>query len=283
MIEIKYPHLERLSALYPNPHILLGHDIEWTVKEDGSNIGCYLDENDELQLRSRNMPKASEQFYTYFDLIGYRDQIEEMLFAARDYNDEFVVFGELLTKGKSPTRIETHENHDYRIFDIWSQKDGNFMSYNRVHQEAYHAHVPIVEMLLSSKSADIEHLYEIRDSLLEQTKERGKEGVVGKAFGTFNRLNPDKYVFFKEKNDLPQKIPRIAQDGKPQLPDLVDGDIYGAIEKARTDLGELFFDVKSAMPVVARYIAQEAKDHNCQPPKDFFRYYRERCDEIRAA
>ena len=110
--KIRYPELERIANLKPNPEILLGQEIYWTVKRDGSNIGVYLDDEDNIQLRSRNLPIASDMFYSGFKQVTHADAIKEMILNERDYCDEIVVFGEMLMKGRSPTRIEMHEDFD---------------------------------------------------------------------------------------------------------------------------------------------------------------------------
>ena len=39
---VSYPHFGRIEQVTPNPSILLGNDIFWTEKLDGSNAGIYL-------------------------------------------------------------------------------------------------------------------------------------------------------------------------------------------------------------------------------------------------
>ena len=108
--QIKYPHLDRLLNLHPGPQIVLGKEIIWTIKEDGSNIGAYAGNDGELHYRSRNMDRASDQFYGYMNSTDeYTGLCEMVSDCLSQWNDEIVIFGELLTKGKSPTRIETHE------------------------------------------------------------------------------------------------------------------------------------------------------------------------------
>lgn len=274
--KIKYPELDRILLLKPNPHVLLGKEIYWTVKEDGSNIGAYLNEKDEVCFRSRNMDEASEQFYTYLKSTDEYEPIRELLLDARQWNDEYVIFGELLVKGKSPTRIQRYDRTQFIVFDIWSNKGKAFYNYTKVHQECYHFGLPIVELLGTCRVSTIDKLLEFKDTILEKTKGMKKEGCVGKTWFK------DGFIYFKEKHDTPmiERLPRVEEDGKIILPILPDSEIYGAIEKARTDLGSQFKEIKVAMPVIAKYISDEAKKHNCQNPKNLFNYYQQRLKDL---
>lgn len=287
---IAYPHFGPIAHLKP-PHAILGKDITWTLKEDGSNIGCYLDAEGKVQCRSRNQDIASADFYRILETTGYIPQIEEMLWNAREYGDEFVVFGELLSKGVSPTRIEKHEANDYIIFDIWSEKAQTYLPYSRVYQEAYHYGVPIVELMGISNHVSMESLYSLRDELLAECEERKKEGVVGKIFRsvdvkwekrTDEESAPLPYIFIKEKLDSVKfdKIKTVRDEGRVELPYLPESEIYGAIEKVRTDLGSDFTNVQMAMPMIAQYVGEECRKHHCICKAKLFDYYKQRLEDI---
>jgi len=292
---VSYPKLGPIVG-FKYPQVLLGHDIYWTLKEDGSNIGCYLDSDGELQLRSRNQLIASPQFYKVFEDTGYGDGIKEMLLSCKDYGDEYVVFGELLTKGKSPTRIEYHDKHDYIIFDIWSEKMQRFLPYNRVHQESFHAGVPCTELLMVTRNNRLNNIYSIRDDLLVQCKERKKEGVVGKIYtkvidqqkeeefeeteesmtGKSSIDWDDNYCFFKEKLDSVHydKVKTVKDEGGIVLPELPDSEIFGAIDKVYQDIDrESFNDVKTVMPKIAYYVKEECTKHHCINRKNLMKFY----------
>lgn len=283
--EITYPHFGPIAGLYPNPGILLGHDIYWTLKEDGSNIGCYLDADDNLQIRSRNQKVASPLFFKIFESTGYIAGITEALLHARDYGNEYMIFGELMTKGKSPTRIEYHTENKYTIFDIFSMKInepevGGFLPYSRVHQEAHHMNVPVVELMRLSNVNNLESLYSIRDELLAECEERKKEGVVGKVY---KKIGVDDYCFVKEKLDS-VKFDKVKTDDEPYkvvLPDLPSSEIYGAIEKARADLGDEFRMIQKAMPLIAKYVGEECRKHHCGNVKNLIGYYKQRLEDLR--
>lgn len=288
--KIKYPHLERIFNLKPNPEILLGQEIYWTEKRDGSNIGAYLGTETGVQLRSRNLDQASEDFYKAFNASEQAEPVLELLQDACNWGNEYVIFGEMLTVGKSPTRTEMHEKNEFVVFDIWDSKHGQFMNYNATHQHCHHFGIPVVELYGTCKVVTTESLYSFKDQMLAKALERGREGVVGKSWGEtpFNKGESAGcgrlITYFKEKHDLPalEKIPRVDEEGYIRLPELPDSEIFGAIEKVRTDIGDKFTEIRTAMPLVARYVAEECKKHNCSAPKNLHRYYQARLQDIAA-
>lgn len=272
--KIGYPSLNRILMMYPNPEILLGHIIYWQEKRDGSNMGVYLTGEGDLALRSRNRDRASESFHRIFLETEEAENVKELLISMRDvWNDECVIFGELLTKGKSPTRTEMHEKHEFVVFDIWSSKTGGFLPYTLVYQHCYHFGIPIVELYATSQHTTLETLLTFRDMMLEIAKKNGREGVVGKTYekGTM-------YQYFKEKLDTPklEKLPSHIEDGRPIYPPLPVSEILGALDKALVDLGLTDFkDISKAMPLFAKYVGIECGKHNCRKPKsNLFSYYK---------
>jgi len=284
---VKYPHLDHMDRLYPGPQVLLGNEIFWTLKEDGSNVGIALVDGIP-EIRSRNMDRANKEMYV---ALGKSDQwngILDLLNSAQQWGSEYVLFGELCLKGKSPTRLKMHDDTHFVAFDLWSDKEQSFVGYTRLHQECHHAGIPIVELMGTSKSTTLDELYAFKDQMLDVCKERGEEGVVGKCFAqtpfnTGESAGVSRGVlYFKSKIDTPklEKIPRDMKDGKIQLPPLPDSEIYGAIEKARVDLGDAFRDIKQAMPLIAQYVAVEGKHHLCSTPRNLFSYYEQRLRDL---
>ena len=267
--EIKYPHLDRLELLHPGPQILLGKEIYWTLKEDGSNVGIALIDGSP-EIRSRNMARANKEMYTALMTCPQWEGIVELLQSAADWNDEYVLFGELCKKGKSPTRIKVHEETHFMAFDIWSKKENKFFNYTKLYQECYHASIPVSELLGTCKVSSMDSLYAFETRMLEICKDRNEEGTVGKTWDS------DPSIYFKSKNDTPKltALPRVIERDRILLPPLPESEIYGAIEKVRSDLGETAFkDIKQAMPLIARYVSEEGKKHICATPKNLHQYY----------
>jgi hypothetical protein len=275
---IRYPKLDSIMNLKPNPYILLGKELVFECKYDGSNLRIYLDQEGKLVVGSRNMDIASEQFQEYFASTSQHDAVEDLLRDAEQWNDTYVVIGELLIKGKSPTKIEYHDDHSFVLFDIWSVKEGGFVNYTKKYQEAYHHGVPIAELWGTCNVNTLESLLEFRDKMLQKSLDEHREGVVGKY------VNKENFIYFKEKNDIPRytKVPRAEEFGKIVLPPLADSELCGAIEKVYVDIGTDFFDVSKAMPLVAKYVNIEQQKHNCAPPeRKLFEAYKSRVEELR--
>ena len=277
----KYPELNRIALLYPSPQVMLGEEIYWTEKRDGSQLRIVLIDG-ELKIATHHQDAASEQFREYFKQTEQAVGVEELLRdsnglcvnPAANFDIGMVVFGELLFKGKSPARFEYHEKYEFVIFDIWARRDNRFLPYNSVFQYAYHYSLPVVECWAMTRHIDLESLYAYRDEMLVLAKEKEREGVVLK--------NYHSQVFAKEKLDIPI-IPRIKiEDGRPHNPQLPDSEVFGSIAKVHADLGESFLDKKIAMPLIAQYVSEEQKKHLCsKPAQNLFSYYQKYIEELK--
>lgn len=275
---IRYMELCRIAQLYPAPQILLGKEIWWTEKRDGSNLRISLVDG-EVVISSRNRYQASGQFQEAFHRTPESKGVIQFLKDHNGFNPNPAcnfdfkpqVFGEMLTKGKSPTGIEMHDEEEFVVFDIFDTKANRFLTYTQVHQHCFHYGIPMVECYLVSRHIRMDDLLKTRDEVLKICEANGREGTVLKTF------NGEKHIYAKEKLDtLPiDRIPKKIHKGKPNLPPLPESEILGAINKVHVDLGEKIHDVKIAMPMVARYIAKEADKHKCSNPKSMFKYYQQ--------
>ncbi len=272
MVLPKYPEMNRIGLLYPSQRIILGEEIYWTEKRDGSQLRIAYD--GELRISTHHQDEASEQFKQYFLETEQSSTIIEFLKDTNgfpvnpncDFNYGAVVFGELLVKGKSPARFEMHERHEFVVFDIYSQKNERFLPYNNVYQQMFHYHIPIVKCWALTQHETEESLYRTRDEILEIAQKEGREGTVLKTY--------NKQIFAKEKLDNP-KIEHVKiETGLPKLPPLPDSEVLGAIAKVHTDLGNEFKDKAKAMPLIAKYVSEEQGKHLCSKPvQSLFNYY----------
>lgn len=274
---IQYPSLDYSRQLYPNERIILGKFLVWTEKRDGSNIRCYLDENDDIRFGSRNMRRASLDILQSIKRTEYTRILDECLKEEKEkYESNLIIFFELLQKGKSPTHMEFHEKDDIVIFDIYSIEYG-WLTYNRIHQMCKMYNFPIVELWGTSIHSDVQSFKTFENEMLEIAKKNEREGVVGKHYHGFET------IFFKNRIDLPdfRKVKTHFDDGRIELPLLPIPEIRGAIHKAYIDLGkEKFLDKKMSMPIVADYVKEECHKHLCSMPKNLFGYYLEKIDDI---
>lgn len=285
--KIKYPDLDVLSTIYPSPTVLVGRTIIAQEKRDGSNVGIYLDENGDLQIRTREMIRADQSIYACVKEIPHADgksslydTIRAVLFHAADYGQRYVIFGELLMKGKSPARFEIHDAHDFVVFDIYEANHlNNFMPYEEMKEVCDHWFLQTPKVYGICTPSEFKDLLKWKDEMFALSQDEKREGVVFKTYAT---EKVPFTVMFKERKAKAQKPPKEKKpDAGPQLPDLDEGEVRGAVFKVLTDIGpDRFRDVKEAMPLVVKYINHEAEKHKCRPPRNPYDYYKERIDEM---
>ena len=278
--KIRYPDLNTIVH-FTCPEILLGREIYFEEKRDGSNLGVWLDKNNKLHARSRNMDKASKDIISCLNRTEEAPKLIELMIELRDkYNKQSVIFGELLQKGKSPTRLELHEKEEFVMFDIWEVAKQNFISYIQVHQYGYQYKIPVVELYGTSKHSSMESLYAFRDKMLDIAKSKGREEVVGKTFGDGDK----EFIYFKEKLDTPHldKLPREIDGNAIIFPELEESELLGALDKVLTDLGfDKFKDKNIAMPMFAKYVSFECKKHLRVCRAKLFMYYNAKLEELK--
>lgn len=278
--------LEKIARLPNRGRELLGMHIYFTEKRDGSCLAIWLKEETgkiaalkrffrkplrrTLTVSSRNMETAEKGITKDFIDCDESPRVLEYLMD----NKTHIVFGELLRLGISPTRIENHEKVEFFVFDIF---DGTqFLSFQQVHQFCYHYGMKCVELYGEGRFTSVKSLLDYRDKMLELCKSDQREGVVLKTL-----TKEGKPLYAKEKLDIatPRGHPKI-EHGKPEYPPLPLSEAMGAVDKAYADLGEVFGDKSKAMPLVARYIQEEMRKHQCSSPEfNFFNLYCQYCEE----
>jgi len=183
-----------------------------------------------------------------------------------EYQGNIIVYGEMLYR-VGPTRIEPkRKNLHWVLFDIYDVDAERYMPYNWVYQLAYHYKIPMVRIVDDFIPQSDGELFAKIEEAKTWCKRHRREGVVGKDYSN--------QVFFKEKIDLPKR-PKLKQSQtKPQYPPMPEEKIMRALQHAFDDVGEENWkDVKIAMPIVARHISTEAREHFYESPKNMYRYY----------
>ena len=266
----KYTDLEPFVRLRYEGRELLGKEILFTEKRDGSNISLWLDEKNEVHISSHNLEIADESLTNAMKSTPEYPKIVELLKREKqDYNNDFIAYGELLLKGKTPTRIELPKKKAHWIlFDMWVVFDERYLDYSRLYQYAYQYKIPIVKVLGTESPTSLEELQQMKEKYLKWCKAHKREGVVGK--------NYPEQIFFKEKIDLP-KIKRIPRDKLPKstLPPMPEEKILRALQHAYDELNDedKWRNPKYAMPIVAKHISTEATEHYYEPPRNFYGIY----------
>lgn len=276
--KIEYPEIKGLSFIYPSPTVLVGRTIIAEGKRDGSCVGLYLDDNKDLQMRSREQIRADLDMYAKFkDIEGGAlwNRIREYLLKA----DNIVLFGEFFRKGKSPAKFELHEDNGFMLFDVWSMTTNGFLDLPYVEGIAKIIGIESPEIYGTFTPQTFKELQFFKDTMFAKAVENKREGIVFKTYAT------DKVpytVFFKERQHKAQKPPKEhKQEEGPVLPDLDEGQIRGAIDKVFVDIGRVdFANPKIAMPKVIAYVNKEADKHGCAKPRNVYEYYKEFLDDM---
>lgn len=289
----RYMELESINHLQNNGRELLGKNIYFTEKRDGSCLAIWLNLlsrkrrilNKILRKRADNIPDP----YKWDIIVSSRNQEMAEQSIISDFhlckdsmpvlvylndNPFHIVFGELLRKGLSPTRIENHEEVEFIVFDIFDGE--HFFNFQQVNQFCFHYGMKSVRLFGEGRFTSMESLFEYRDQMLELCKQEKREGVVLKTFTTEN-----KPLYCKEKLDTAKSRgqPKIER-GRPEYPSLPFSEAIGAVDKVFADMGEEFSIKAKAMPMVAKYIQEEMRKHQCSAPEmDFYKLYCQYCED----
>jgi len=282
----RYMELSKILHLRNEGRELLGKHLYFTEKRDGSCLSVWLKEETgkiaslkrffrrklrrTLTISSRNMVKAEGKITKDFRDGDESPRVTEYLMDTNTH----IVFGEILRKGLSPTRIENHEKVEFIVFDIFDGKQ--FLNFQQVHQFCYHYKMKCVRLFGEGQFASMGSLTSYVLDMLKICEDESREGVVIKTSQKDN-----KPLYAKEKLDIARSRgkPKLER-GQPELPPLPFSEAIGAVDKAYADLGEDFSDKNKAMPLVARYIQVEMKKHICSKPEiDFYGLYIQYCKD----
>ena len=271
----KYPDLEPIRRLRNEGRELLGKLVYLTEKRDGSNISIWLDKNDDVRrISSRNMINASDNLVdTLKSTKEYKKAVLLVKEQKEKFDEDFVVFGELINKGISPARFEKHKQPKYILFDIWDNKAGKFVGYNKLYQLCYQYKLPVVRVVDVFIPNNLDELNAKIQQALKWCKKHRREGIVGKCYQS--------QVFFKEKLDIP-KLPKIKKKNQtPQYPPLPEEKVlralqhtYDELAKQYENIEQIWKDKKIVMPVFAKHVAVECREHlYSKPRKNLYKFY----------
>ena len=277
----QYPHIPILTSMKPTKRILLGQRLFWTEKRDGSNMAIQTINQVPVRrytlISSRNNENASSDLTALVKGTEEYPKILELL----NENPQFIVYVEACRKGVSVTRVETYERDMLIIFDIYDKSADKFLPYVLVHQHAFHFGIPVVKLWAETRHRSEKSLMAMVEEALEYCKSNKLEGMVIKAYKVSEQIRG----YYKEyecgliqakvKLDLP-KPKRIKKDkGDVELPPMPDSEVYSAINKVDADEG-LTGEAKHDMPLVAKYVGEEARKHlYSTPSKKLFTYWQE--------
>jgi hypothetical protein len=265
-------HLERLETM-DKPQIILGKQLTWEEKRDGSCLTFWLDDdNRTVHISSRNQAQAAKEFVSSCQSLQEYTNICELL---KTEKDRYIVYGELIAKGMGPTRIEgVHDKPELVVFDMFDTVADNYLSYIQLYQVCYHWQIPVVERWAVTQHATLDSFWDMREKILQIARENKREGTVIKWVSSSPKDDP-KYIMFKEKLDIPPP-PKIKNfvTGHPVLPLLPDSEVRGELNKLYADYGlDWMRDKVKCMPEFAKRVNKAAEENLCRPPGTIYRYY----------
>ncbi len=264
----KYPDLEPIRRLKEEGRELLGKLVILTEKRDGSNVSIWLNDIDEVRVSSHNLEVAEESIINSLrGTVEYSKAVDLLKTELSGYNHRYILFGELVLP-VGPTRIERRKKATHWIlFDVYDCIEGKFLNYTQVYQLGYHYKIPIVNALITCVPDSLEGLTFRIDNLLKWCKRHRREGIVGKCYSL--------QLFFKEKIDLPKldKIERVTKE-QIQYPPMPEDRILRALQHALDEVGEANWkDKAKAMPIIAKQLSVEAREHFFQVPRNMYQLY----------
>jgi hypothetical protein len=268
MLWQRYVELEPVKRLLNEGRELLGKTIYVTEKRDGSNVSLWLDETDILHISSHNMEVADKDIQNRMKNVPeYKKIIDLLMDEKYQWHNDCIVYGELL-QNISPTRIECkRKNLHWIMFDIYSKTSESFHDYNSMYQKGYHFKIPVVHLIDIFIPTSLDDLYVSIEKYKKWCARHRREGIVGKCYNN--------KIFFKEKIDLPKK-PKLEKPQKSDIiyPPMPEDRILRALQHSYDELGEDNYKNKSlAMPIIARHIATEAREHYYNVPQNFYSWY----------
>jgi hypothetical protein len=274
----RYPHIAIVQS-GRLCRMLLGKRLAWEIKHDGECIEVWLKSyrrmNPKLMISSRNLEVASQDIQNRVKGTEEFPKIIQML----NDNPMFRVVCEECKKGRSVTGIRTYDRDQLFVVEIYDTAIDNYLPYTLMYQTCYHYQVQTPMLYAETRHRTIKDLLKFKNHVLEHCnieKEYGKdEGMVCKTFDEDGEL-----LMGKVKLDLPEAKVHKIREGQPIYPTMPDGEVYNSVDKAYQELGkEKFQEVKLAMPLIAKYVGEAAKEHLYSSPKGkLFNYYNEFLD-----
>jgi len=266
-----YPHIPILTTSARLKRSLLGKRLFWTIKEDGENVTVWLRikphcrKSTETIISSHNQEKAAPDITSKVMATPEFPKVMEVL---KD-NPTYRIVVEECRKGMSVTRVKVYPRAMLYVIDIYDTKIKNFLNYTQVFQICKHYDLPVVELFAETRHKTIRDLNAYCKHILEHCEAVKEEGMVVK---TFN--DDGEYVQAKVKVDIPEPKERVVREGPPQLPQIPESEILGAISHVEADFG-LTGKPKDDMPRIAKAVSEECRKHLYSSRGNLFQFYQE--------
>ena len=187
----KYPKMENYGLLREEGRETIGKRVWLTEKRDGSNISIWLKikegGNEKIYMpavSSHNMEEAAQNFKDELKKTKeYIKAYNALVFEKINYNNDYILYGELIIKGYGPTRIEPkHKIARWILFDIYDANKKRFLNYPQVYAIAKIYHLPVVKLVGIWTPKDIDDFKDMAEYALKWAKRHKREGIVSKIY-----------------------------------------------------------------------------------------------------
>ena len=301
MIWKHYPDIDPKSRLYGGEDQLIGKSIVFTVKRDGSNISFWYDEKNadswENYLEKIGVKKEVLSLLDSNVHISSHNQenldnpkVYEHIVNTNDYNNilkliyslkgkDYIFYFELMQPGKTPTQIEEPiKEPELIMLDILDTKANKFLDYTALQTYHFDYNIPVVSLLETVLPKSKEELNSHIEELMNWCKSAKREGVVGKIY--YNPNGPQ--IFFKEKITIPKPkkehkkeentFPEMDEHTKERAIEHTIDEITKIAESKGKTVEEIWEDKKITMPILAKHIRLEAREHDFKEPNAYSLY-----------
>ncbi|HEU16465.1 MAG TPA: hypothetical protein ENO38_02200 [Nitrososphaeria archaeon] len=274
----EYPDVDHLSQVirYHPMEEILAQPIVIEVKRDGENVSVWMGEDGKIRISShhnidapQNMAARLERTHTFRVLARTIHTLSQLIF-----------YGELLL-ARSPTGIERPKRRiDWVVFDIYDTERERFLGQDEFESMCNTYHLNHAKVLEVSKFNGEDELTAATNKWLNWCRRHHYEGVVLKTY--------DRSIRWKAKIELP--TPASGAGGAGAQPPPMPEEKYwraliNALEELRLkypnqdELKAAWMDPSKAMPVFAKHVEAEAREHGFRAMKNPYRIWLEKRGE----
>jgi hypothetical protein len=267
----RYPHIDLLTSNSKLRRMLLGKYLTWTIKEDGENVTIWRKKKPhtrgyEIAISSHNQEQAATDMQLRVKSFPQYATVLRMI----EDNPTYRVIVEECRKGSSITQIKQYSENILIVVDIYDTAISNFLPYTLVYQTCFHYELPCVKLFSTTRHKTMRDLLAYKNFVLKYCEDMHEEGMVLKTFA-----EDGEYLMAKVKQDTPEPISRPKiQNGTPELPQIPENEIMGAISHVEGDFG-LTGNPKDDMPRIAKAVAEECRKHCYSSRGNLFTFYQE--------
>jgi len=201
--------------------------VHWYRKHDGSNISLLFHKGFPLVYTHNQKAIPQVEVEVKGLLKPIMGNLKELL------GERYIIYFELLRKGKSPAGYEIHEEPEILAFDMYDMDEQHWVNPEERDTLLDKYGIPRIPLFTTTVSTNVEAFVKTIDDMVETAKEKGWEGFVAKWW-----YDEDMYAIkVKVEHKYPKKL-KPKKRGKPDpRPELELSEVTGAIDKVFNEIG----------------------------------------------